>query len=299
MNHQGLGRTGLVITSLLLASTAFAGISGVRADEGEISEAPKPAVKMLANVTKSVWASGLKAPHGLARDFAGNVYAAEFAGGQIAKLSRDGKIVARYGEGLKSPAWIARDGDRFLITERKGNRVLVLSPNGALQALGQNIEEPLGVATTPQGRAIVVSHTTSKIYDVQLTSSSQASWRNIYSAPTEMGKRYGLRSVAIDRDGSLLVTDETDGKLQLITPAGRAATIVSGLDDPTGVAISARGEIYVAEEGANRVSRVEADGSLSVIAEGLGQPRGLLFLDARTLLVADRQGGQIWRIALP
>jgi len=84
-----------------------------------------------------------------------------------------------------------------------------------------------------------------------------------------------------------------------VKPAGRTATVVSGLDDPTGVALSTRGEIYVAEEGAGRVSRVEADGSLSVVADGLGQPRGLMFLDPRTLLVADRQGGQIWRVVLP
>ena len=75
--------------------------------------------------------------------------------------------------------------------------------------------------------------------------------------------------------------------------------VASGLDDPTGVALSMWGEIYVAEEGAGRVSRVEADGSLSVVAEGLGQPRGLLFIDPRTLLVADRKGGQIWRVTLP
>jgi glucose/arabinose dehydrogenase len=115
----------------------------------------------------------------------------------------------------------------------------------------------------------------------------------------ESGKRYGLRSVAVDRDGSLLVTDETDGKLMLISPAGRAATLISGLDDPTGVTISPQGAVFVAEEGAGRVSRVEPDGTLTVIADGLGQPRGLIFLDARTLLVADRQGGKIWRVFLP
>ena len=287
------------MAAILMGLTAQ---TATRADKGDehAGASAKPATKTLANVSKSVWASGLKVPHGLARDFAGNVYVAEFGGGQIAKLSRDGKIVTRFGEGLKSPAWIARDGDRFLITERKGNRVLVLSPNGILTPLGQSIEEPLGVATTPQGRAVVISHTTSKIYDTGLTAVSKGDlWRNIYSAPSGMGKRYGLRAVAIDRDGSLLVTDETDGKLVLITPAGRTATVVSGLDDPTGVALSMRSEIYVAEEGAGRVSRVEADGSLSVVADGLGQPRGLMFLDPRTLLVADRQGGQIWRVVLP
>jgi sugar lactone lactonase YvrE len=271
-------------------------------EEHEHSDAPKAVAKVLGNVEKSVWASDLSAPHGLTRDFAGNVYATEFTAGRIAKLSPDGKITARFGEGLKSPAWIVRDGDRFLVTERKANRVLAMSATGQFTPLGQEIVEPLGIAVTPQGRVVVVAHTTSRIFDAlsPRPSANQATlWRNIYSAPSENGRRYGLRSVAVDRDGSLLVTDETDGKLMLISPAGRAATLTSGLDDPTGVTFSPSGEVFVAEEGAGRVSRVESDGTLTTVADGLGQPRGLVFLDARTLLVADREGGKIWRVTLP
>jgi DNA-binding beta-propeller fold protein YncE len=187
--NRWITRTSLVALALLSAHT-----TSVRADEGEEhSDAPKPVTKVLGNVEKSVWASDLSAPHGLTRDFAGNVYATEFTAGRIVKLSPDGKIAARFGDGLKSPAWIVRDGDRFLVTERKANRVLAMSTTGQFTPLGQEIIEPLGIAVTPLGRVVVVAHTTSRIFDAlspRPSANAAALWRNIYSAPS--GKRQAL-----------------------------------------------------------------------------------------------------------
>ena len=87
--------------------------------------------------------------------------------------------------------------------------------------------------------------------------------------------------------------------MMLRTPAGRVAVWVRDLNDPTAVVVSPDGGVFVAEEGAGRVSRVHPEGTTTVVADGLGQPRDIEFLDAKTMLVSDRQGGVIWKVTLP
>lgn len=255
--------------------------------------------------TKTEWAKGLRAPQGMARDADGNVYVAEYKGGQIAKLSPQGKLLAHLGTGLKNPAWITRAGDSFFISERKANRVLKMDRQGILTPFGAAIEEPLGLAVDEAGVLRVIAHTTSRLLASPRkavgtpAASSDFEWQQLYAAPSEEGKRYGYRCIAIDADGTTFITDETEGQLLMLTARGRVASWVKGLDDPTGVAISPSGEVFVAEEGAGRISRIDANGTPVVVAQGLGQPRDMEFLDEKTMLVSDQGGGVIWRVTLP
>jgi glucose/arabinose dehydrogenase len=163
---------------------------------------------------KSVWAQGLKQPQGMAW-LGDTLYVAEYGGGQVSKWSRDGKSLGAI-TGLKSPAWVERvqaqtslnaaavAPDEIYISERKANRVLRLQANGETVAVGETIEEPLGL------------------------------------------------------DNAL----------------------------------------YVAEEGAGRVVRLNRDGSNTPVADGLGAPRDIEFQDAKTMLVSDKKGGNIWKVVL-
>lgn len=267
-----------------------------------------------ASVTKTVWARGLRAPQGMARDAAGNVYVAEYKGGRIARFAPDGKPLESVGSDLKGPAWIERAGDRLYVSERGANRLLMLQ-NGKLTPLPHAIEQPLGLAFDARGRLLVVSHTTSRLFALQpgveippfnpapqdLMNLPPVGQRLVplYAAPAVAGKRYGYRCVAADRDGTILMTDEVEGQLLLLTPGGRAAVWVKGLQDPTTVVLSPRGEVFVAEEGAGRITRIDAHGASSVVAAGLGKPRDIEFVDERTMLVSDQEGGVIWKVLLP
>jgi sugar lactone lactonase YvrE len=262
---------------------------------------------------KIVWASGLRGPQGMARDAQGNVYVAEYNGGQIAKFAPSGNLLARIGTDLQNPAWVERAGATLYVTERKANRILRLNADGKLSPVTGSVEEPLGLAADIMGRLIIVSHTTSQLLvlppgarPVPPTATAVATEEQapspfvpLYVAPAVEGKRYGYRCIAVDRDGTLFFTDETDGQLMLRTPAGRVAVWVRNLNDPTAVVVSPTGGVFVAEEGAGRVSRVNAEGTTTVVADGLGQPRDIEFLDGKTMLVSDRQGGVIWKVTLP
>jgi glucose/arabinose dehydrogenase len=155
--------------------------------------------------------------------------------------------------------------------------------------------EPLGLAIDNSGNPVVVAHTTSRL----LRLGDNGKFASVYDAPTGKGKRYGYRCVAVDRDGSLLITDEAEGQVLLLTPSGRLAVYARDLDDPTTVVFSPRGEVFVAEEGAGRISRLNAQGEATVVAEGLGKPRDIEFVDERTLLVSDQENGRVWKVVLP
>jgi len=292
---------------LLLATAVLAmSVLGARADEvNEVAAETTPAIAraIVPGVVKAVWAKDLKAPQGLARDKAGNVYVAEFGGGRIAKLSPQGALLKTLGKDLKSPAFIRPFGTGFLVSERKANRVLLLDNKGELSPVGGAVVEPLGIASA-YGKTFAIAHTTSRVLKLGTpaaltTDATKFSWEPVFE-PMGEAKRYGYRCLALDRDGSLFITDETENRLLLLTPNGRLTTFARDLDDPTGVTIAADGTVYVAEEGAGgRVARLDREGNATTVVEGLGKPRDILFLDAKTMLVSDREGGQIWKVVLP
>jgi sugar lactone lactonase YvrE len=230
----------------------------------------------------------------MARDAAGNIYVAEYQGGQVSKFSSEGKPLGKVGGELKNPAWVLSAGDTLYISERKANRVLKADAAGKTTVV-DSVIEPLGLAVDNDGKLVVVAHTTSRL----LRLGADEKFASVYDAPTGKGKRYGYRCVAVDRDGSLLITDEAEGQVLLLTPSGRLAVYASGLDDPTTVVFSPRGDVFVAEEGAGRISRLNAQGEATVVAEGLGKPRDIEFVDDRTLLVSDQENGRIWKVVLP
>ena len=79
--------------------------------------------------------------------------------------------------------------------------------------------------------------------------------------------------VAVDRDGSVVVSDRKTGAIVRIAPNGRRAVLVTGLERPAGVAFDPQGRLLIVEERARRVLRRHASGSLEILATGIVRPR--------------------------
>ena len=250
---------------------------------------------VVPGAVKTIWASGMQAPQGMARDAQGNIYVAEFRGGQVSKFSSEGKLLSTLGAGLKNPAWLVMANGTLYVSERKANRVLKLDASGNLVPVGDTLAEPLGMTVDNAGRVLALAHTTSQLMRL----SADGKFEQVFVASGEDAKRYGYRCVAVDRDGSFLVTDETEDNLILITPAGRVSVWATGFDSPTAVVLSPRGDVYVAEEGAGRIARLDANGKATIVVDGLGKVRDIEFLDEKTLLASDQGSGRIWKVVLP
>ena len=288
---------------LLLCGAAQADVAETEKPEIRIAEDPR-----LKSAVKSVWAKDLKRPQGMAW-LGDTLYVAEYNGGQVSKWSRDGQLLGAI-TGLNGPAWVENvqqviapeaggdDAYRFRndiwISERKANRVLRLLENDKTEPIGEEIVQPLGTASGGLGTMpIAIAHTTSRVMQWD-----GKAWKLLF-APEGDGAQYGYRNALVDGDGIVYISDEEEGEILMVTPAGRAFVVARGLKDPSAIVAGPDNAIYVCEEGAGRIVRLNRDGSTSPIVDGLGAPRDIEFLDDKTALVSDAKGGVIWKVVWP
>jgi glucose/arabinose dehydrogenase len=248
------------------------------------------------------WATGLAGPQGLATDGQGHVFVVENGAGRVTRFQRDGTGATPFADGLQAPAWALWLGGTLYVSERKGNSVARVDTAGSVTRLKGEVVDPLGLTPDPKrsGAFLALSHRESRIFRFAPDATTGELRREAEPvvAP-EGGAKYGWRDLLLDADGTLYATDEVGRALLRRRPGGELEAWVSGLASPSGLLRGPDGHLYVTEEGNGRVARVAADGKLTALAEGLGMARDALFLDARTLLVSDRQGGTIWQVTLP
>ncbi len=96
--------------------------------------------------------------------------------------------------------------------------------------------------------------------------------------------------VAVDHDGSIVVSDRKAGTITQISTNGRRTVLVSRLEGPAGVAFDPDGGLLIVEQRGRRVLRRDPSGSLAVLAFGIVGPRwittapdGTIYLSAKGL----------------
>ncbi|HVK04450.1 MAG TPA: hypothetical protein VM490_13315, partial [Armatimonadaceae bacterium] len=165
--------------------------------------------------------------------------------------------------------------------------------------LKREVVDPLGLAPTADGSLLALSHRESVVH--RFPAGGGPRTEKPFASPTG-GAKYGWRDLAVGKDGAAYVTDELSNAVLVRKPGADAAFVpfATGLSSPSGLVFGPDGALYVTEEGTGRLSRLSADGkTVTVLAEGMGRARDASFLDARTLLVTDREGGAVWKVTLP
>lgn len=95
--------------------------------------------------------------------------------------------------------------------------------------------------------------------------------------------------VAVNRDGSIVVSDKKAGTITQIAPDGQQMVLVGGLEGPAGVAFDLDGGLLIVEERERRILRRDPSGSLAVLASGIVSPRWIAISPDGAIYISAKQ----------
>lgn len=267
-------RTSLLIAAALLAASSLH-LLAARGDLYVSNLATNTVDVYAPDGTKSIFASGLSSPQGLAFDQEHNLYVADAVTGEIYKYDPAGNRTTFY-SGLSAPLALAIDHRGNLLVSESGTGLLFLIPldQGAPKTFpfGSPEHPILGLATAPGKRFV--------------TESDHLDWYNSDNSGTAMFFNADTRGVtAVARGGgpyanATAFVSVSNGEIWLAnTNLVARRLFASGLSDPNGMAFlpghGSGGELYVADRGTGRIWKYSLDGIGSVFVSDAGTPNYL------------------------
>ena len=261
----------------------------------------------------------MNTPAGMAFDSAGNLYFADSQNHRIRRISPAGAIATVAGDGtpgfsgdggpatsaqLNQPMGVAVDvSGNLYIADTANNRIRMVSPSGTILTIAGNgnaafegdegpaiqaaLHAPRGVAVDSAGNIYIadtlslrVRYMTANSYIHTLAGSGIAGFSG------DGGQATGAAidqpsSVAADAAGNVYFTDEGNGRVRQVTPAGVITTVAGGgtngpgdggpatqavLAAPKAVLVDASGNLYITDSGQNRLRMVTPNGGIATIA---------------------------------
>lgn len=228
----------------------------------------------------------------------GDAYVADFDNNAIRKIEPDGWVTTFLRqEGFEAPFGMvfAPDGTMYLETDAndRGGRT---NDTGTLwrlrpgerraTALARDLGRPRGMVVLPDGRLALSDYTR---HVVETFDPADGTVTVIAGTPRMPGFADGTGAAALfDRpygmalrgDGALLVADQGNQRIRVVTLAGEVTTLsgsgarggddgpaaTATFDGPQGVALAADGTLFVSEADGHLVRRVAPDGAVTTVA---------------------------------
>ena len=264
----------------------------------------------------------LRKPTAVAVDFAGNVFVADGVNDRVLQFDAAGNLVAEIGrigeEPLARPISIKVDrSDRLWIADTGHQRVLVRGADGALTQTFTFERGNLGrapdltdVAPAADGlTAWTVDNDNHRLVQIDLATRTQTV---VGGKGESLGQFDYPFMIALGRDGDLFVTDVINGRVQILSAAGRPVGRVGSygpelgqLLRPKGVVCDAEGNVWVTDGILGVVQIFTPTGALrDVLRTEDGHPLKLDFpvglaLDAQgSLYVAELQADRVRKLAI-
>lgn len=228
---------------------------------------------------KSIFATGLNRPQGIAFDQAHNLYVADGGTGTIFKYDPAGNRTTFYA-GLSAPVGLTVHGNRLLVVESGRDHVLTLALDGSAAPKTTFLGRDSMVGVEVAGDTYFVT------WDTQLNSAGPdfAGVNFFYAAPR------GLTAVprTIGADDFDVYVATAKGDIWVVKHANQFSRsqkkFASGLSDPWGLAFAPRrlgggegGELYVADRVTGEIFRYTSDRVKSVFVSAAGIPNFLAF----------------------
>jgi sugar lactone lactonase YvrE len=220
------------------------------------------------NGTKTVFASGLNGPEGLAEDAAGNVFVSETGTGIIYKYTPDGASRTPFATGLNGPASLVFDlAGNLFDADFFGNTIYKFAPDGSRTTFAGSLDGPANLAFDSAGNLFVTDFHSGNIYKFAPNGSRTTFTGNI-------GNPHGL---AFDANGNLFVADFQGGIIYRFTPGASRTTFASSLNGPHGIAFDGSGNLFACDYNSGNLYRFTPGGTRTTFASTLNNPGNVYF----------------------
>lgn len=229
---------------------------------------------------RSIFASGLSRPRGVAFDQFANLFVATNTvdprtgteSAAILKILPDGTQTTFANINGPSADFVAEDvkfdsaGNLFVLDNTDPNAASTIykfTPNGTQSTFGAAPGEGFGLAFDGAGNLYAADAVDQIIYKVTANGT-----RTVFASLTNGGPA----GLAFDRDGNIFVSAGGDTILKF-TPNGTQSTFATGLNSPRGLAFNRGGILFVAEiiqTGPGDILRFTPNGIKTVFDSGIG-----------------------------
>jgi sugar lactone lactonase YvrE len=235
---------------------------------------------------QSTVATGLDSPTGVAVDFLGNIYIANFGDSLVLEVPASGGAATPVGGGFSGAASVATDaaGDLF-IADTYDDRVVEIPFGGSQTAVGSFSGQISGVWIDAYNNLFAVDRSNGLVVEIPF-GGSQTTVESGLSNP---------ETTAVDAAGDLFVAEYSPNQVQEF-PAGNGTptTVGTDLGGPFGVATDAAGNVYIADIGNNRVVKTPPPFTSQIsLGSGLNQPYGVGLDSAGNLYIADTNNNRV------
>jgi sugar lactone lactonase YvrE len=223
----------------------------------------------MPNGSKTLFASGLNGPEGLAQDAAGNVFVSETGTGIIYKYTADGTSRTPFASGLNGPASLVFDlAGNLWDADFFGSRIYKFAPDGSRTTLADTgLNGPANLAFDPAGNLFVADFFSGNVFKYAPNGS-----RTTFAG--NLGRPHGL---AFDAGGNLFVADFQGGVIYRFTPAGARTTFASSLNGPHGIAFDSSGNLFSCDYNSGNIYRFTPAGTRTTFASALSNPGNVYF----------------------
>jgi uncharacterized protein YjiK len=272
--------------------------------------------------------ASLYQPYGIAVDYVGNVYVAEWGNNRIRKITSTGVVTTiagsgatSYGDGIGTnsgfynPNGVGIDlAGNLYIAEYTNNRIRKITP----QILSPTIYDSITSNTLSPYPVSMIGEVTT------FAGSGAAS----YGDGIGTGAGFNIpRDIAIDSVGNMYVAEWNNNCIRKITTSGVVTTFAggssgttatfadgtgknAGFRNPTGVVVDLVGNVYVADFNNHRIRKITSAGVVTTFAgsgtatyldatgtnAGFNQPLGIALDQNGNLYIADQANNRIRKI---